>query len=550
MSSAEQRRGERGSTGRGKGRGRGWGLPWVGILLVSGLGAAGTVRGDTDGTAAPVAEPSRRPSATLEVPPPDLFPVPAGFEPNIAFWMDVFTRWGSSQVVLHDELYIDVVHVVLDFSELEASNPRSAAVDLRRRREIEAAQHRIRTLLLDLAAGRTPADAAEGRRIQALFASVPGGAEKYVAAADRLRTQTGLADVFRGALTRSDRYLPAMEQIFERAGLPAELTRMVFVESMFQEGARSKVGAGGMWQIMPANGRRYLEVGLEMDERYDPLRATEAAASILAENYDALGSWPLAITAYNSGTNGMRRAIATLGTRDPSIVLSRHRSRTFGFASRNFYTEFLAAATVYRNRERLFPDREPGEPLRFDEFVPGQYVSARELARRAGVPVDGLAELNPAVNDEIWKGDLFFPGGRVLRVPEGRGEAFHAVYAELPADYRSDHQAGLRYRVRRGDTLSSIARRFGTSVGSIQRANGLSSAHFIREGQVILVGSKTVLGAGEGGVHVVSSGETLSRIARRYGSCIAAIQRANGLSDTDRIYPGQRLAIPADSSSC
>ncbi len=481
---------------------------------------------------------------------PELFPVPAGFEPNVSFWVDVFSRWDSSRVVLHDELYLHVVYTILDFSELEASVPPSVSLRRQKLREIEAAERRISAVLLDLAAGRVPADATEGRRVEALFASVPGGPEKYRAAAGRLRTQTGLADVFRGALARADRYLPAMEGIFREAGLPPELTRMVFVESMFQEGARSKVGAGGMWQIMPANARRYLEVGLEMDERYDPLRATVAASSLLAENHDAVGNWPLAITAYNSGKNGMLRAVATLGTRDPSIVLSRHRSRSFGFASRNFYTEFLAAAAVYRDRDRLFPDAERGEPLSFDELVVGEYVSARELARRTGTDLDRLAELNPAVNDEIWNGDLYFPRSRTLRVPAGSGDAFRAAYAALPGEYRSDHQTGLRYRVRRGDTLSSIAHRFGTSVSNIQRANALSSAHFIREGQVLLVGTKTVLGTGDGGLHVVSRGETLTRIARRYGSCVAAIQRANGISDTDRIYPGQRLAIPADRAAC
>jgi membrane-bound lytic murein transglycosylase D len=410
-----------------------------------------------------------------------------------------------------------------------------------------------------------------------------------------------------------------MERIFSRRGLPTELTRLPFVESMFQENARSKVAAGGMWQIMPASGRRLLAVGLDLDERYDPFLAAEAAATILKENYELLGTWPLAITAYNYGSNGLVRAVASLGTRDLGVIVSRHRSRVFGFASRNFYAEFVAAATLYDNREHLFPTLRPAPELRFEEFAPDRYVSARELAARAAADLEGLRPLNPALSHEVWSGRLLVPAGYRLRVPEGQGEAFRAAYAALPADLKLGRQAGFEYRVRPGDTLGSIARRHGTSVAALQQANRLGNRTMIRAGQILRVppgkapaavapavaaaaapvaarategrpdspgtaggrGSEPAAGrapspstpdgagdpsptagaaaAGETGpapiapsaspdsgaearIHVVRRGETLYAIARRHGTTVEALMRANGL-EGHRIHPGQRLRL-------
>lgn len=261
------------------------------------------------------------------------------------------------------------------------------------------------------------------------------------------------------------------------------------------------------------------------------------------------------MTAYNAGLNGLVRAVRRLGTRDPGEVLRRHRSRIFGFASRNFYTEFLAAATIYENRDRFFPGVEPDPPLRFDRFVPDSYVAVGDLAAVAGISLETLRALNPGLSSEIWQGNLLWPEGYELRVPAGRLPDVQSAYRALPEAARSDRQTGFRYRVRRGDTLSVLARRFGTSVAAIQRANRLSRADFIREGQLLLIPpggrvSVRYLPEGEaqaGGVHLVRSGDTLWAIAGRYGSCVEAIRSANDLSSS-RIYAGQRLQIPPPSA--
>lgn len=474
------------------------------------------------------------------------FPVPETLRPNVAFWTAVYTARDSHNVLVHDERYLNVVYAIVDFSRIDTSDLSEAQKERQRRLEIDKVRDKYRALLRDLAAGRVSSqDRHHQERIARLFASVPGGREKYLAAVDRIRTQTCLKDRFAEGIERSGRYLSAMEEIFRQRGLPVELTRLPLVESLFQTRARSSANAVGIWQFVHSTGRLYLTIGAEFDERYDPLRATEAAAKLLADNYQALRSWPLAVTAYNHGKNGIARAVRQLGTRDLGQIVARYRSRVFGFASRNFYSEFIAAATIYENRTHFFPATTPAPALRFEEFVAPSYVSVRELAKAATTSLETLRELNPALASEVWADTLFLPRSYPLRVPAGRGAAFQAAFDAVPDAAKSAQQVGLTYRVRHGDTLSTIARRFGTSVGAIQRANGLNSPHRIHQGQRLLI---PPAGSGPGTatvIHVVRRGETLSKIARRYGVAVNTIMAANNLRSPDRIYIGQRLRVPS-----
>jgi peptidoglycan lytic transglycosylase D len=480
---------------------------------------------------------------------PALFPVPAVLAGNVAFWTDVFTRYDSHRVLLHDEVHPERVYTVLDFSALDASDLSEVAKRRRRGDALRDATERCRTLLLALARGEDGGRPEEAARVAAMFAGAAGGAGEYLRAADGIRTQTGLADRFAEAVGVSGRYLPGMEKIFAARDLPRDLTRLPFVESMFQVRAISKAAAGGVWQITPTAGRGYLTIGLDVDERYDPLLATEAAATVLEENHRDLGTWPLAITAYNYGKNGVARAVAALGTRDLGVIVTLHQGRSFGFASKNFYAEFLAAATVYNDRARYFPDTIPAPPLAFAEFAPDRYVPVKELAREASVDLDDLRGMNPAVAGEVWSGRLLLPAGYRLRVPPGAAATFQTAYAALPDHLKAGRQAGFRYRVEPGDTLSGIAKRYGTSVRALAEANHLGHKDLLRVGQSLYVppgkGGRGGPGAAAtaGGVHVVRLGETLWSIARRYGTSVEALERANGLTGSHRIYPGQRLTV-------
>ncbi len=497
-----------------------------------------------------------------------LFPVPAKLEPNVEFWTRVYTECDSHQVLLHDERYLQVVYGLIDFTELDASARSAGRKSALKRDRIRKVKSEYRSLLRDLAAGRTSKDHAEVQaKIRRMFESVAGGGgtsrEMYSTAVSRLRTQTCLKDQFADGIERSGVYMAAIEEIFRRRRLPVELTRLPFVESLFQWRARSSAAAGGIWQFMPSTARLYrLKIELELDERYDPLRATDAAARHLEDNYKSLGTWPLAVTAYNHGLGGMRRAVRSLGTRDLGEISSRYRSRYFGFASRNFYSELIAAARIYEHRERYFPGVEPRAALAADEFSPANYVPIRQLAKNAGTELDMLKEINPALTPEVWAGHVYLPRSYPLRVPAGRAASFEAAYAALPDSAKPSHQVGHYYRVRRGDTLSRIAAKFGTSTPALQRANKLRSVHRIRVGQRLLIppgrggrrappvlaqfspqkGAKT-----SSGVHVVRRGETLSGIAAAYGTSTTRLKATNGLRDADHIYVGQRLKVPEDA---
>ena len=520
-------------------------LGWIGG--VGGLEAQ-TVEGTAAGTQAPRTYP-------LD---PELFPVPEALIPNVEFWLRVYTGHDNDTVLLHDEVHLGVVYAALDFSELMASELPETLKRKRRREEIRKVESRVRALLQNLAAGRESSSHPEEQaRIAELFEAIPGDRSKYRAAISRLRTQTCLRNRFAEGIERSGRYLQEIEAIFERHRLPRELTRIPFVESLFQWRARSSAAAAGIWQFVPGTGRMYLEMDLEVDERYDPLRATDAAARLLSDNHGALDSWPLAITAYNHGRYGMQRAVRRLGTRDLGEIVRRYRSRTFGFASRNFYAEFVAATTAYEHRETYFPDAVPEDPLRYEEFTPQHYVAIRALADSAESDLERLQLLNPGMSREIWAGHVYWPKSYPMRVPEGQVSAFASAYEGLSSHDRTAHQVGLRYRVRPGDTLSTIAGHFGTSVRAVQRANNLSSPHRIRVGQQLLIppsrgaarGATPVGLVAPGGVHVVRNGETLSRIARLYGISTSQLIRANGLGSPDHLAVGQRLQIPGQDAT-
>lgn len=521
-------------------------LALVSALAASLLLLASPVAATSDGDADPAAKPPRR---ALDA---NRFPVPHELRPNVEFWLQVYTKYDDSVKLLHDDWHLGVIYAALDFHELELSGLSEGRKREIRRERIEQAKTKYATILSLLAQGKTserwPEDQA---RVEAMFDSVPGGPAKYRAAISRMRAQTCLRNQFAEAIERSGYYLPAMERIFESRGLPVELTRLPFVESLFRWQAQSKVAAGGIWQFMPATGRLYLELGAEVDERYDPLLATDAAARFLAGNHEALRTWPLAITAYNHGRAGMQRAVRQVGTRDLGTIAERYRSRSFGFASRNFYAEFVAAWLAYENRSHYFPGVEPHASLDFDELVPEHYVALPSLAEAARADVEILRLLNPGLSREVWAGHLFHPAGRALRVPAGTLGSFESAYATLDADRKSAHQVGLRYRVRPGDTLGSIARRFGTTVRALRQANRISG-HLIRVNQSLLIppspGAARVLARTDPtnlGTHRVRRGETLSRIASRYGTTAQVLQQLNGLARPDHLRVGQSLEVPS-----
>jgi membrane-bound lytic murein transglycosylase D len=376
------------------------------------------------------------------------FAVDARLRSNMNFWVQIYSKYSSSEGLIHDAKYIDHVYQVVDLKQGEGTFSQ----------KIKRAKEKWKTLLLSVHRKQNAPETMteEESQVYRLFADV-NEPNKYLNAAGRkrLRFQLGQKDNFLEGYRQSGRYLSLMEEIFKNAGLPIELTRLPFVESSFNVRARSKVGASGIWQFMRSTGRLFLKVGEAVDERNDPIRATEAAALLLKGNYESLGKWPLAVTAYNHGRKGMMRAVRMVGSEELEDVVDSYKGRTFGFASGNFFTEFLAAVEVEKNAEKYFGKVERAKPIPFVEVRIPDYINLGELARFMKLDMPALRDLNPAVSEAVYTGKLLIPAGYSLRLPydgsapkETIVKAFLAGYSEIPSTYKLPAQPFAKYAKR------------------------------------------------------------------------------------------------------
>lgn len=477
---------------------------------------------------------------------------PPELAPAVAFWREIFGRYSQHQVVIHARDYPNKIFTVLDFRAEAASGMDAAALARKRRSETRATIERIDDILgaLHAADGDPSGLGDDARAIADLFADIDDP-QIFERVKGRLRAQTGIRERTRSGLERAGRYLPHMESVFSEHELPLALTRLPLVESSFDSSAYSKVGAAGVWQFIPSSARRYMRMDHLVDDRRDPWTSTEGAARHLRDDYDALGDWPLAVTAYNFGRYGIRRALEETGHDSLGGLLRDYESPRFGFASRNFYASFLAALDVEQQREQWLDDPlRPEPPARFDVVETEHYIAWSTLQRMSGWDADTFARHNPAYDQLVREDQLYVPPGHRIRVAPDHAERFGMAYAALDSSRLHDAQreAFLRHRVAGGETLSEIARRFGTSAAHLQRLNSLTSVHHLRAGQTLRIPAPG--GAGAPAVatatteHRVRSGETLSGIARQYGTSAAALQRANQLADADSLRAGQTLRVP------
>jgi membrane-bound lytic murein transglycosylase D len=442
-----------------------------------------------------------------------LFPRPLELEPQVAFWRAIFTQYSKHQVLLHDAVHLDKVYKVLDFRMHVEDGMDGGELASLERIETDLELDRVRATLLRLhALGPHPEGLmAEERRIYDLFADDPAP-DRFLLAADdkRLHSQRGLRERFADGIRISRRYLPEMERIFRDEGLPAELTRLPLIESCFNLNAYSKVGAAGIWQFMPATGRHFMRVDNIVDERRDPISSTRGAAQFLARVHDMLDSWPLAITAYNHGPEGVARAVDEVGTTDIGRIVRDYHGKAFGFASRNFYAEFLAALEVERDREQHFGDLPADPPLRLHERRLERPLGIEAAARLAKTDRTELAALNPALSRLVVSGRRPIPAGYRLRLPDSGNAGFETRLAEFTAEERvtrvasplpeprivratasarprpAVRQAVLKYRVRRGQTPSHVARH-KVAVRTVRKASRLGKAGRPHVGQALRV---------------------------------------------------------------
>lgn len=377
------------------------------------------------------------------------FKVSKGLHDRVAFWFDIYARFDSNHRVVHHAAYPWIVFKVIDVTSIvEASVPatrwlRNAKADA----FVDQQTHSVRQALVKLAArGEAGYDSfddltADERNV-ALALRPLGGKLNEVAAEALLqvRVQTGQRDHFVNGLATSSRYLPYMEQIFRSNGLPIELTRLPFVESSFNDQATSRVGASGIWQFMNSTGRKYLVVQNEIDERRSPLKSTEAAAVLLKENHFILfRSWPLAVTAWNHGPNGVRQAMRETHSHDIATIIANYHSKSFDFASANFYSEFLAALYAERYRDEIYADHEAKRTLVTERMAQVRLVQLSrsvkflEIARASGLDSATLLEFNPELRQLAQKNGVL-PRGFRLEIPSTKMTALRRGFAVAVRD--------------------------------------------------------------------------------------------------------------------
>jgi membrane-bound lytic murein transglycosylase D len=476
----------------------------------------------------------------------EVLPLPAEIQPNVRFWTRIYSEIDLSGGIIHDSRNLDIVYRVMRFPS-----------DISRReheRQVAKAKREIEIALKRLARGER--DKLSEKERQLLSRWPEGVSHKTLAkAAKSVRFQRGQADRFKAGLERAGAWRSHIDQVFSQAGLPREFVALPHVESSYRPNAYSSVGAAGLWQFTRSTGRLYMRVDNVVDERLDAHAATYAAAKLLKRNYEMLGTWPLAITAYNHGAGGMARAVREVGSTNIGKIVVNYDGPTFGFASRNFYSEFLAALEVDRNSERYFGPIHQDRPRKFETVVLDAYYPPSALESAFGVDRKTLESYNPSLRPAVWNGNKYVPKEFELALPPAsRTLPSEELLAAIPtSDRKSEQHRDRYYKVRRGDSLSKIAQRYRIRERELVSANNLRSRHRIQVGQVLVLPDHAYRSRGDvarsdrpkDGIYRVRRGDNLSAIAERFGVSAREVATANGLRNRNRVYVGQKLRIPA-----
>ena len=408
----------------------------------------------------------------------DPFPAPAELQRDVDFWVGIFTQYTTDQGVLHDSRNLAVVYERIDLP---------VGMDRReRQRRVAKRREALQITLRALASGKRDNLNDKEAHVLALW---PTGVsnETLATASRRIRYQQGLKDRFRQGVIRAGRWRDFINKELRDLGVPTDLAALPHVESSYNPDARSHVGASGIWQFTRSTGRRFMRIDHVLDERNDPFSATRAAGKLLAYNYSITGNWPMAITAYNHGLAGARRAMRRFGDNAYADILRKYDGRTFGFASRNFYVAFLAARKVDQNVETYFPGIKTDSPTDYATIELQSYIPVKDLTAVLGVTPAQLAAHNPALQATVWQGSKHVPKGFNIRLPSGMlSEPIANLVAKVSTDQWQESQLpDLFHTVARGDTLSEIAEAYRTRVSTLVALNNLGSSHRIRAGQRI-----------------------------------------------------------------
>lgn len=373
--------------------------------------------------------------------------------------------------------------------------------------------------------------------------------------------QTGIRDKFKLWLSRSSKYIPMMRQILKEFELPEDLVYLSLIESGFNPNAYSRARAVGPWQFINSTGRKYgLRIDDWVDERRDPVKSTVAAARYLKDLFNMFGSWNLALASYNAGEGRIQRALVkSKGDDFWDLTSTRHIRRE----TKEYVPKFMAATIIAKNPERYGFDVEYSSPVLFDEVTVDSTTSLSVVAKASETSLEEIRELNPDL-----KRDMTPPGKKdyVVHIPYGKKEIFYKNYNAIPKEERLNTQ---KYRVRRGETLSTISRRYRIPSHTLRELNGFNKNRALKDGEYIVVmsfpgrskkkveyagiekGNASKKGKNENTdliIYKVRKGDTLWDISKRFNIPVEQIKKWNGIGHSNIIKPGKRLTLNPDGA--
>ncbi len=415
---------------------------------------------------------------SFAAPSKNYFPVFHAIQANVAFWEKIYSHYDTNTVVLHDCEDLSIIYEELTL--LDENLPGAARINKKYKEKI---RNTYKKAFQHLANGNTAKTKTE-KKIVAVFSNrrLP---KSYLEASENLRFQRGLRERFEQGVITSGRYIAEIKNILSQYHLPTDLAYLPHVESSYNVHAYSRFGAAGIWQFTRTTGKEYLTIDYIVDERRDPIKATHAAAKYLNSNFTKLGSWPLAITAYNYGHHGMQRAQKEMGTYEN--IFKNYRKGHFKFSSRNFYSEFIAAIHVAKRLEQRLASKIDKPEATFFIHLKG-FVEMNALCSYFNIAPKEVHHLNMSLQSPILRGEKYIPKGFELRLPATRKT--RELAAILPQSLLKKAQKRSQfYTVRKGDTAGKIARVHNISLNSLNRANNLNKHSVIYIGQKLRIPS-------------------------------------------------------------
>lgn len=375
------------------------------------------------------------------------FKIPADLRERVSFWFDIYTKYSAQEEVIHHADYPWVVFRVVDLRPILEADGNKWVKYHKSVKFSKLQRQNVRNILTRLSKKKSFTKlASDEEEIYQALLQIPGKRKTVILGALRnLRTQVGQKDFVIKGLESSSLYLPELEKVFAEKNLPLELTRLPFVESSFNVDAVSKVGASGIWQVMPYIGKKLLVMNEAVDERNSPVKAASSAAFILKQNKQILKNWPLALTAYNHGVGSLNKAVKKTGSRELTYLIKNYRAKSFGFASQNFYSSFLAVLHAEKYRAQIYDTVIPLSPLKFRELKLTKAVRIKELLKFTGLTKEGFQKYNLDIKDDAFKRNYFVPRGYVVHIPDtiiseflSKKQKFGKLIDEVPMSVAQD----------------------------------------------------------------------------------------------------------------